>query len=144
MIPHVNFEERSVSSMKVLYCTSEALPFIATGGLADVAGSLPQALRQRLIGDRVVLPLYEDIPQEMRERMTFLTSLSVPVAWRRQYCGIFEAKVSGVIYYFIDNQYYFKRSGIYGHYDDGTLRFLFSRHYRDAALYRLPARCSPL
>ena len=127
MIPHVNFEERFVSSMKVLYCTSEALPFIATGGLADVAGSLPQALRQRLIGCRVVLPLYEDIPQEMREQMTFLTSLSVPVAWRRQYCGIFEAKVSGVIYYFIDNQYYFKRSGIYGHYDDAERFAFFSR-----------------
>ena len=113
--------------MKVLYCTSEALPFIATGGLADVAGSRPQALRQRLIGCRVVLPLYEDIPQEMREQMTFLTSLSVPVAWRRQYCGIFEAKVSGVIYYFIDNQYYFKRSGIYGHYDDAERFAFFSR-----------------
>ena len=52
--------------MKVLFCTSEALPFIATGGLADVSGSLPQALRQRLIGCRVVLPLYEDIPEELR------------------------------------------------------------------------------
>lgn len=113
--------------MKILYCTSEALPFIATGGLADVAGSLPQALRQRLIGCRVVLPLYEDIPEEMRQQMTFLTSLSVPVAWRRQYCGVFEAKIGGVIYYFIDNQYYFKRSGIYGHYDDAERFSFFSR-----------------
>lgn len=113
--------------MKILYCTSEALPFMATGGLADVAGSLPQALRQRLIGCRIVMPLYEDIPQEMRNQMTFLTSLSVPVAWRRQYCGVFEAKVGGVIYYFIDNQYYFKRSGIYGHYDDAERFSFFSR-----------------
>ena len=52
--------------MKVLYCTSEALPYIATGGLGDVAGSLPQALRQRLIGCRIVMPLYEDIPQHLR------------------------------------------------------------------------------
>ncbi len=113
--------------MKVLYCTSEAQPFIATGGLGDVAGSLPQALRQRLIGCRVVMPLYEDIPQEYRDNMKFLTSLSVPVAWRRQYCGIFEYKVGGVIYYFIDNQYYFKRSGIYGHYDDAERFAFFSR-----------------
>lgn len=113
--------------MKILYCTSEALPFMATGGLAEVAGSLPQALRQRLIGCRIVMPLYEDIPEEMRNQMTFLTSLSVPVAWRRQYCGVFEAKVSGVIYYFIDNQYYFKRSGIYGHYDDAERFSFFSR-----------------
>ena len=77
--------------MKVLYVASEALPFIASGGLADVAGSLPRAMRQRLVGCRVVLPLYEAIPKEMRESMTFLTSLSVPVAWRRQYCGVFEA-----------------------------------------------------
>ena len=75
--------------MKVLYVTSEALPFAASGGLADVAGSLPRALRTRLIGCRVVLPLYESVPQELREGMTFLGSLSVPVAWRRQYCGVF-------------------------------------------------------
>ena len=83
--------------MKLLVCTSEALPFAASGGLGDVAGSLPQALRARLIGCRIVMPLYEDIPQELREQMHFVTSLSVPVAWRRQYCGVVVAKVSGVI-----------------------------------------------
>ena len=110
--------------MKVLYATSEALPFAASGGLADVAGSLPTALRTRLIGCRVVLPLYESVPQHLRDNMTFLTSLSVPVAWRRQYCGVFEAKHNGVIYYLLDNQYYFKRPGLYGHYDDAE-RFAF-------------------
>lgn len=110
--------------MKVLYATSEALPFAASGGLADVAGSLPKALRTRLIGCRVVMPLYECVPQELRDNMTFLTSLSVPVAWRRQYCGVFEAKHNGVIYYLLDNQYYFKRPGLYGHYDDAE-RFAF-------------------
>ncbi len=120
--------------MKVLYCTSEARPFAATGGLADVAGSLPQALRLRLIGCRVVMPLYEDIPQELRDNMKFITSLSVPVAWRRQYCGVFEARSGGVIYYLIDNQYYFKRHGLYGHYDDAE-RFAFLSR---AALEMLP------
>ena len=120
--------------MKILYCTSEARPFAATGGLADVAGSLPQALRLRLIGCRVVMPLYEDIPQELRDNMKFVTSLSVPVAWRRQYCGVFEARVGGVIYYLIDNQYYFKRHGLYGHYDDAE-RFAFLSR---AALEMLP------
>lgn len=110
--------------MKVLYVTSEALPFAASGGLADVAGSLPHAMRVRLVGCRVVLPLYEDVPQELRDQMTFLTSLSVPVAWRRQYCGVFEARYNGVIYYLLDNQYYFKRPGLYGHYDDAE-RFAF-------------------
>lgn len=85
--------------MKVLYVASEALPFMASGGLGDVAGSLPQALRKRLIGCRVVMPLYDGIKQELKDTMTFITSISVPVAWRRQYCGIFEAKYKGVIYY---------------------------------------------
>ena len=120
--------------MKVLYVASEALPFAASGGLADVAGSLPKAMRTRLVGCRVVMPLYESISQEFRDKMTFLTSLSVPVAWRRQYCGVFEAKVDGVIYYLLDNQYYFKRQGLYGHYDDAERFAFFSR----AVLEMLP------
>lgn len=113
--------------MKVLYVSSEAQPFMASGGLGDVAGSLPQALRKRLIGCRVVMPLYDTIRQELKDTMTFVTSISVPVAWRRQYCGIFQAKHGGVIYYFIDNQYYFKRDTIYGHYDDAERFTFFSR-----------------
>ena len=121
--------------MKVLYVASEALPFAASGGLADVAGSLPKAMRNRLVGCRVVMPLYESIPQEMRAEMKFITSLSVPVAWRRQYCGVFEAKYNGVIYYLLDNQYYFKRQGMYGHYDDAERFAFFSR----AVLEMLPS-----
>ena len=113
--------------MKVLYVASEALPFMASGGLGDVAGSLPQALRKRLIGCRVVMPLYDTIKQEWKDKMTFITNISVPVAWRRQYCGIFQAKHEGVIYYLIDNQYYFKRDTIYGHYDDAERFTFFSR-----------------
>ena len=113
--------------MKVLFVTSEALPFAASGGLAEVSGSLPRALRQRLIGCRVVLPLYESVPQEWRDQMRFVTSFTVPVAWRRQYCGLFEARVDGVIYYLLDNQYYFKRAGLYGHYDDAERFAFFSR-----------------
>lgn len=110
--------------MKVLFAVSEAKPFIASGGLGDVAGSLPQALRKRMIGCRVVMPLYSGIKQEYREQMKFLTNIVVPVAWRRQYCGVFEYRKDGVIYYFIDNEYYFKRDSIYGHYDDAE-RFAF-------------------
>ncbi len=113
--------------MKVLYASSEALPFIASGGLADVAGSLPQALRKRLIGCRVVMPLYDGIKQELKDTMKFITNISVPVAWRRQYCGIFEARAGGVIYYLLDNQYYFKREGLYGFYDDAERFAFFSR-----------------
>ena len=113
--------------MKVLYAASEALPFIASGGLGDVAGSLPQALRKRLVGCRVVMPLYDGIKQELKDTMKFVTNICVPVAWRRQYCGIFEAKSGGVIYYLLDNQYYFKRDSLYGFYDDAERFAFFSR-----------------
>ena len=120
--------------MKILYCASEALPFSATGGLADVSGSLPQALRARMVGCRVVVPLYDNVSQELRDKMKFVTSISVPVAWRRQYCGIFEAKIGAVTYYLIDNQYYFKRGSLYGHFDDAERFAFFSR----AVLEMLP------
>ena len=113
--------------MKVLFATSEAYPFAMSGGLADVSGALPKALRARLVGARIILPLYDTIPQQLRDTMQFITSISVPVAWRRQYCGVFEAKVDGVVYYFIDNLYYFKRGSLYGHYDDAERFAFFSR-----------------
>ncbi|MDP4121051.1 MAG: glycogen synthase GlgA [Bacillota bacterium] len=120
--------------MKVLYCTSEANPFAGSGGLADVAGSLPHALRQRFIGCRIVMPLYSDIPEELKSTMRFVANFTVPVAWRNQYCGVFEARYNGVMYYFIDNEYYFKRNGLYGFYDDAE-RFAF---FSKACLEMLP------
>ncbi len=113
--------------MKILYAASEAYPFAMSGGLADVAGALPKALRRRFVGCRVVMPLYECVSEELRANMNFITAITVPVAWRRQYCGIFEAKVNGVIYYLIDNQYYFKRNSLYGFYDDAERFAFFSR-----------------
>ena len=113
--------------MKILYASSEAYPFAMSGGLADVAGALPKALRRRLVGCRVVMPLYSDISDELKSEMKFITSITVPVAWRRQYCGIFEARVGGIVYYLLDNQYYFKRKGLYGHYDDGERFAFFAR-----------------
>ncbi len=113
--------------MKVLYATSEAYPFAMSGGLADVAGALPKALRKRLVGCRIVMPLYETIAEDVRKNMKFITNITVPVAWRRQYCGIFEAKANGVTYYLIDNQYYFKRDGLYGYFDDAERFAFFAR-----------------
>ncbi|MBE6728579.1 MAG: glycogen synthase GlgA [Ruminococcaceae bacterium] len=113
--------------MKVLFASSEVYPFAMSGGLADVSGALPKALRRRLVGCRVVMPLYACVSEELRSKMTFLCSITVPVSWRRQYCGIFEAHLDGVIYYLLDNQYYFKRDGLYGHYDDAERFAFFSR-----------------
>ncbi len=113
--------------MKVLFATSESYPFASSGGLGDVASALPKALRKRLVGARVVMPLYSGIPQSLRENMKFMGAVTVPVAWRRQYCGIFETKIDGVIYYLLDNEYYFRRQSMYGDYDDGERFAFFSR-----------------
>ncbi len=113
------------SKRKVLFVASEARPFIATGGLADVIGSLPQALAKDPTYDiRVVLPLYGDIKSEMRRKMSYLGNFYVPLSWRNQYCGVFSYVQDGVTFYFLDNEYYFKRNGCYGYYDDGE-RFAF-------------------
>lgn len=117
-----------LTKKKVLFVASEARPFIATGGLADVIGSLPQALAKDANYDvRVVLPLYSDIKPDFRRKMTFLGNIYVPLGWRNQYCGIFTCCLDGITYYFLDNEYYFKRSGCYGYYDDGERFAFFSR-----------------
>ncbi len=113
--------------MKILYAASEALPFIASGGLADVAGSLPVALNAAGNDCRVVMPLYSTIKKDLRDSLKFICEFSVPVSWRNQYCGVFEGKANGVTYYLIDNEYYFKRNTIYGHYDDAERFTFFSR-----------------
>ena len=113
---------------KILFVASEARPFIATGGLADVIGSLPQALAKDLSYDiRVVLPLYSDIKPDQRRKLTFMGNIFTPLSWRNQYCGIFTCVENGVTFYFIDNEYYFKRPGCYGYYDDGERFAFFSR-----------------
>ena len=110
--------------MNILCAASEALPYVASGGLADVAGSLPSAIVKKGHDCRVVIPLYKCISAEMRASLTFLTNITVDVSWRKQYCGIFTGIYKGVTYYFIDNEYYFGRDGIYGFYDDCE-RFVF-------------------
>ena len=113
---------------KILFVASEATPFIATGGLAEVIGSLSTALAATKKFDvRVVIPLYSDIKKEYREKFTYLGNLYVHLAWRNQYCGIFEYVKDGVTYYFIDNEFYFKRPGCYGYFDDGERFAFFSR-----------------
>ncbi|MDR0947166.1 MAG: glycogen synthase [Ruminococcus sp.] len=114
--------------MKILYAASEAVPYAASGGLADVAGSLPQALCKAGQDCRVVMPLYASIKPELKENLKFLCNFQVAVAWRHQYCGVFEGKVGNVTYYLIDNEYYFGgRDGLYGFYDDCERYSFFSR-----------------
>lgn len=113
--------------MNILFCASEAVPFAASGGLADVAGSLPAAINAEGSDCRVVIPLYGNMKPELRASLTQITSFTVDVAWRKQYCGIMTAIANGVTYYFIDNEYYFGRQGLYGFYDDAERFAFFSR-----------------
>ena len=112
----------------VLFVASECTPFIKTGGLADVIGSLPQALKQNERVDvRVILPLYDEISEEWRSQMEYYTSFDVPLGWRNQEASIYTITYNNIIYYFISNDYYFTRKGVYGYYDDGERFVFFSR-----------------
>lgn len=113
--------------MNILYAASECVPFCKTGGLADVAGSLPKALCAGKNDVRVILPLYGSIAQEWRDRMEYVMYDFIPLSWRNQYCGVFTLDYDGVIYYFLDNEYYFRRDTLYGHYDDGERFAFFSK-----------------
>jgi starch synthase len=113
--------------MKVLYAASEAMPFIKSGGLGDVAGALPKALQKLGVDVRVMIPFYSNIPQHFRQEAKLLLAASVPLGWRNQYCGIFQTTQNGITYYLLDNEYYFKRDGNYGQFDDGERFAFFSR-----------------
>ncbi len=117
--------------MKILFASSEATPFAVSGGLAEVAGALPKALKQKDVDIRVIMPLYGCVTEEQRADFKYLYNFDVAVAWRKQYCGVFEAEANGVTYYLIDNEYYFKRSGLYGYYDDAERFAFFSRAVLD-------------
>lgn len=118
------------SPMRILAVGAEVMPFAATGGLGDVMGSLPAALKAAY-GDgadiRVVMPLYDAIKPEYRAQMKTEAVFTVRLAWRRQYCGVLSLVREGVTYYFIDNEYYFKRGKLYGQYDDGERYAYFCR-----------------
>lgn len=118
--------------MKILYVASEAHPFIKTGGLGDVAYALPKALRKLGIDVRVILPKYSSIKDEYKSRMHTLATFNVPVGWRNQYGGLQYLEHDGVPFYFIDNEYYFKRDGAYGFYDDGERFAYFDRAVLEA------------
>ena len=113
--------------MKVLFAASEAHPFIKTGGLGDVMGALPKSLIKLGIDTRVVIPKYKNIKDELKQKLQFVKWFTVPVGWRNQYCGVFQYEYNEVIYYFIDNEYYFNRDGLYGYFDDGERFAFFNR-----------------
>jgi starch synthase len=112
--------------MKVLYITSEALPFASSGGLGDVMGALPQAVKEAGadIETSVIMPLYQSIGDEWRKSFEKISDLSFNLAWRNTGASVYKSEFGGVSYYFIENSYYFDRNSLYGEYDDGE-RFAF-------------------
>lgn len=110
--------------MKILFATAEAVPFIKTGGLADVAYSLPKVLQKEKVDIRVILPKYSKISEELLKKQKHLGAKQIWVAHHNEYVGIDTVKYEGLTYYFVDNERYFKRHNIYGEFDDCE-RFLF-------------------
>lgn len=125
---HVSAPCYNTEKKKIMFVASECTPFIQTGGLAEVIGSLSKALAATGRFDvRVVMPLYADIKLEFKQQFNYIGNIIVPLAWRNQYCGIFSYEKDGVTFYFIDNEFYFKRIGCYGYFDDGERFAFFSR-----------------
>jgi len=126
--------------LKVLFATSEAAPFSKSGGLGDVNGSLPRVLNRK-VDCRVITPLYGPVDPKYgkvaidKNNMRFIGYIIVPVAWRREYCGIYETMQNGVMYYFLDNMKYFQRDVMYGAYDDGERFSFFCRAVFEALLF---------
>ena len=119
----------------VLFIASEAVPFIKTGGLADVAGSLPKYFDKEKYDVRVMIPKYACIPQQYKDQMRFITNFYMDLAWRSQYVGIMEMEYEGIHFYFIDNEFYFNGFKPYGYIHEDIEKFAF---FSKAALSSLP------
>lgn len=121
--------------MKVLFIASEAFPFIKSGGLGNEIFSLCRELNRLGIDARVMIPKYGDIAAFFRDKMSCISIFNVPVGWRSQYCGVEELKYEGMPFYFIDNEYYFKRQGMYGFYDEAERYAFYSRAALESIQY---------
>lgn len=121
--------------MKIVYAASECAPFIKSGGLGDVAGALPKALAEKTGNEiSVFIPYYSAIKYNKKYNMELIAETKVNLGWRECYVGIFRQKTRAkkIRYYFIDNEYYFNREPIYGHYDDGERYAFFSKAVLEA------------
>lgn len=116
----------------VLFIVTEAAPFVKTGGLGEVCGSLPRELVKQGIDARVIIPKFSAIAKQWQEKMSFLGSITVNLGWRKQFCGLHTLTYEGVQFYFIDNEHYFNRPGLYGFTDDAERFAYFSRAVLEA------------
>lgn len=119
----------------VVFASAEAAPFVKTGGLGDVAGSLPSALNAAGADVIVMVPKYATIPDEHKAQMEHVGEFYVPLGWRNEYCGLERLVHDGVTYIFIDNERYFGRSYPYGFFDDGERFAYFSKAVCESLQY---------
>ncbi len=120
---------------KVLFVASECVPFMKTGGLADVVGSLPKYINKEQFDVRVMLPKYMAIPDQYKQQMQYRTHFYMDLAWRTQYVGVLELEYQGITFYFIDNEFYFAGFAPYGNIYEDIEKFAF---FCKAALSSLP------
>ena len=120
----------------ILFAASEGVPFIKTGGLADVVGSLPKCIDKKYFDVRVIIPKYVCMKQEMKEKMSYVSHFYMDFNWKSVYVGILEAEVDGVHYYFIDNEGYF--SGQSAYTDDPKWEIERYAFFSKAVLSALP------
>lgn len=120
---------------KILYISSECVPFIKTGGLADVVGALPKYADKKKFEIRVMLPKFKVIPDKLNEKIVYKTHFYMELSWRSQYVGVFEAKIAGIQFYFIDNEFYFNGHTPYGNIYEDVEKFAF---FCKACLSSLP------
>ena len=120
---------------KILFVTSEAVPFIKTGGLADVAGTLPKYFDKEKYDVRVILPKYLCIKPQWQDKITYLTHFEMDLSWRKQHVGVFTCEIDGTTFYFIDNEFYFAGDRPYGEIRGDMEKFIY---FSKAALSALP------
>ena len=120
----------------ILFIASECVPFIKTGGLADVVGSLPKYFDKKEFDVRVMIPKYACIPEEWKSKMNYVTHFYIDLAWRKQYVGILEMEYEGVKFYFVDNEFYFAGMQPYGNIHEDIEKFAF---FCKASLSALPS-----
>lgn len=132
------------AGLNVAFATSEVAPFCKTGGLGDVAGDLPRALAK--LGCRVVVlcPKYASIDQKWVDEMEHVTHFYVSLGWRNEYCGLERIEREGVQFYFVDNEKYFGRPGLYGYFDDGERFAFFSKCVTESLQYLPDFSCNIL
>ena len=128
----------SSKKMQIVFASAECAPFVKTGGLGDVAGSLPAALVRAGAEVIVMVPKYATIKDEYKAQMEHFSDFYVSLGWRNEYCGLEKLEHDGVTYMFIDNEHYFARDYPYGFFDDGE-RFAFFSKAITESLQHLPA-----